>query len=560
MLTAYQSISAARDARCRCVLKSPCPTTEHACVKEPSSTLEVLPAGPVRLAERSGPTAVASTAANLGTPPIQPAVGDPGLRRLAPPLWLRRWVGLLIALVVMAATAALWLAVNAAGADSVTGRTQRWAWHGIAVEYSLTRPSIAVVVASMALGMTMIAVTAGLTLRFLRTSRASLDPRTYPLAPHKVMVATRGRFDGPVTLTLLIPAHNEADRIGATLASLETQTRRPDRIIVVADNCTDATVEVALCAGAEIRTTLGNRDKKAGALNQALREILPTAGSNDVIVVMDADTVMSERFLEVADRRFTDDRALMALGGVFTGEPGHGLLGVFQRNEYVRYGRTVARRRGHVDVLTGTSTLFRPLALRTVAQTRGHALPGRPGDVYDTSALTEDNEITIALRTLGGLMVSPSECTVVTELMPTWRELWRQRLRWQRGAVENIGAYGVNRATVRYWVQQLGIGYGTVALTAYLACMAVLLGATETWVWFPFWLGVGSIFALERVVTAWAAGRTGRVVALALIPELLYDLFLDAVYVYGLSQITLARRAQWGHEDTEAQVPAEMPT
>ncbi len=417
-----------------------------------------------------------------------------------------------------------------------------------------------VVVAALALGITAILLTAGLTLRFLRTSRASLDPRTYPLSPNKIMVATRGRFDGPITLTLLIPAHNEAQRIGATLASLEAQTRPPDRVIVVADNCTDDTESIARAAGAQVLATVGNRDKKAGALNQALRDLLPSAGHNDVIMVMDADTVLSRRFLEVADRRFTDDRALMALGGIFTGEPGHGLLGVFQRNEYVRYGRTVERRRGLVDVLTGTSTLFRPLALRTVAQSRGHALPGRPGDVYDTAALTEDNEITIALKTLGALMVSPRDCTVVTELMPTWADLWLQRLRWQRGAVENIGAYGLHRATFRYWLQQLGIGYGTIALTAYLACMAILIGATDTWVWFPFWLGVGSVFALERVVTAWAAGWTGRIVAATLIPELLYDLFLDAVFVYGLVQITLARRAQWGHEQAETHPLAEVRT
>ena len=83
-------------------------------------------------------------------------------------------------------------------------------------------------------------------------------------------------------------------------------------------------------------------------------------------------------------------------------------------------------------------------------------------------ALTEDNELTIALKSLGALMISPAECTVVTEVMPTWRALWAQRLRWQRGALENLGAYGVTAQTVRYWAQQLGIGYGVIALGCYL--------------------------------------------------------------------------------------------
>ena len=45
-------------------------------------------------------------------------------------------------------------------------------------------------------------------------------------------------------------------------------------------------------------------------------------------------------------------------------------------------------------------------------------------------------------------------------------------MRWQRGALENIGAYGLTRATLRYWLQQIGIGYGTIALNAYLLLMA----------------------------------------------------------------------------------------
>ena len=53
-------------------------------------------------------------------------------------------------------------------------------------------------------------------------------------------------------------------------------------------------------------------------------------------------------------------------------------------------------------------------------------------------------------------MASPDGCRVVTELMPTWRNLWTQRLRWQRGALENLGAYGPAPTVLRYWAQQLG--------------------------------------------------------------------------------------------------------
>ena len=55
------------------------------------------------------------------------------------------------------------------------------------------------------------------------------------------MAETRGVFSGPATVTVLIPAHNEAASIGATLDSLGAQDSPPTRVIVVADNCTDAT-------------------------------------------------------------------------------------------------------------------------------------------------------------------------------------------------------------------------------------------------------------------------------------------------------------------------------
>jgi cellulose synthase/poly-beta-1,6-N-acetylglucosamine synthase-like glycosyltransferase len=273
-------------------------------------------------------------------------------------------------------------------------------------------------------------------------------------------------------------------------------------------------------------------------------------------MVMDADTRLDDGFLAAAVNRFTNDRALMAVGGLFYGEEGHGLLGQFQRNEYIRYAREMRRRRGRVFVLTGTASIFRPVALRTVAQNRGRTIPGTAGDVYDTAALTEDNELTIALKSLGGLMISPAECSVVTELMPTWRMLWAQRLRWQRGAVENIGAYGITPQTLRYWAQQLGIGYGVIALGSYLLLLVLMAGALDTWIWFPFWLGLGAVFAVERVATVWKGGWRARLLAVTLLPELVFDMFLNVVYVKGIIDISFGRQAKWKHVNRTSPVEA----
>src|SRR5690606_20915240 len=150
-----------------------------------------------------------------------------------------------------------------------------------------------------------------------------------------------------------------------------------------------------------------------------------------------------------------------------------------------RYSREIKRRRGRVFVLTGTASMFRARALRTVAQSRGGLLPGVEGDVYDVAALTEDNELTLAITSLGGLMASPNDCRVVTELMPTWSNLWTQRLRWQRGALENLGAYGPAPAMLRYWAQQLAIGYSVIALSSFWLLIMLTMLSTDSWVWFP---------------------------------------------------------------------------
>jgi cellulose synthase/poly-beta-1,6-N-acetylglucosamine synthase-like glycosyltransferase len=452
-----------------------------------------------------------------------------------------------IASITIGGALLLW-AVVSAHSPSVDETPQSTALFGVwHVDYDPQAPALVVALGAVGLALIVAAGVAVVERLVLDRSRRSTDTRAKLLAPKLVMAETRGVFGGPVTVTVLIPAHNEAASIGATLDSLRAQEPAPDRVIVITDNCTDATEAIAREHGAEVFVTVDNTQKKAGALNQALRGLLDGLGDNDVIMCMDADTMLDDGFLAAGVQRFTSDRALMAIGGLFYGEEGHGLLGQLQRNEYVRYSREIKRRRGRVFVLTGTASMFRSRALRTVAQSRGSLLPGIQGDVYDTAALTEDNELTLAIKALGGLMASPDGCRVVTELMPTWRNLWTQRLRWQRGALENLGAYGPAPTMLRYWAQQLGIGYSVIALSSFWLLIIVTAFATDGWVWFPFWLGVGSVFIFDRVVSAWRGGWRARLLAALMVPELVYDMYLDVVYVKGIFDITFARKATWGH-------------
>ena len=71
-------------------------------------------------------------------------------------------------------------------------------------------------------------------------------------------------------LLVLIPAYNEESSIGNVLNALLTQTRVPDRIVVVADNCTDKTEQIARrFRGVTVMRTVGNTERKVGALNRA---------------------------------------------------------------------------------------------------------------------------------------------------------------------------------------------------------------------------------------------------------------------------------------------------
>jgi cellulose synthase/poly-beta-1,6-N-acetylglucosamine synthase-like glycosyltransferase len=330
-------------------------------------------------------------------------------------------------------------------------------------------------------------------------------------------------------------------------------------VTVLADNCTDHTAGAAIIEGAAVFTTVDNSHKKAGALNQYLRHELLSMDPDDFVLVMDADSALDDRFLEVAVSRMRANHRLGAVGGVFMGHPPTSNLEQLQANEYVRYARAVARKQGRVMVLTGTATLFRARALLQVAERRGDFLPGEMGYVYDISALTEDNEITLALKHLGWQLVSPRECVVYTELMPTVGDLHRQRLRWYRGAVENLRSYGWTPVTKRYWVQQISLVACTFIFALFITVTAIdfALGILR---WSPWWSAVSLLFLAERLVTVWRIGsRRGRLLAICMIPEATYDLLLQATFVRATYHMLRGAPAEWSHvqRELENHVPAQ---
>src|SRR5580658_5249116 len=150
-------------------------------------------------------------------------------------------------------------------------------------------------------------------------------------------------------IAVLIPAHNEQDYISATIEGVLAQTRRADRVIVVANNCDDddGTAKVAgKYDGVEVMDLYGIIGRKAGALNAALDALLPSLDDDDLVVCMDADTVIHPELLQNAERHFTEDSGLGAVSSNHLIKRFATVIEVLQAMEYERDRRFIGRRKG----------------------------------------------------------------------------------------------------------------------------------------------------------------------------------------------------------------------
>lgn len=98
-------------------------------------------------------------------------------------------------------------------------------------------------------------------------------------------------------VAVLVPAHNEASGIVATVQGINRQLLEGDRLLVVADNCDDQTAALARGAGAEVvERQHGQLRGKGYALDCGVRHL--AAAPPDVVVVIDADCQVSPGSIE----------------------------------------------------------------------------------------------------------------------------------------------------------------------------------------------------------------------------------------------------------------------
>jgi cellulose synthase/poly-beta-1,6-N-acetylglucosamine synthase-like glycosyltransferase len=334
---------------------------------------------------------------------------------------------------------------------------------------------------------------------------------------------------GPRVVSL-IPAHNEQDDIVKTVRSQFAQSVQPALVIVMADNCTDRTAEFARDAGAQVIETVNNTGKKAGALNQGLALVMPLLDDEDYILAQDADGELSVDFIKNALWVYDVKPNLGGVSASIVARTPTNFVERAQAVEYARGTRLMGRQNGKVHVLSGAASVFPVFIFRQIAAARGDRLPGRPGTVYMEDSLTEDYELTLAIRHLGYGCTSTRLCPVVTDVMPTLPMLEVQRLRWYRGAIESLWLYGFNKITRRTWG---GVAFTFFSSLLFPAAALALVASWLLWETTPnpvYWFLLPIFMAENIVVARRIKDRATLKTAILFFPLWIYDNAMFIVY------------------------------
>ncbi|WP_406857096.1 glycosyltransferase family 2 protein [Alsobacter sp. KACC 23698] len=230
-------------------------------------------------------------------------------------------------------------------------------------------------------------------------------------------------------LAVVIPAHDEAGALPATLESVTPQLHPGDRVIVVADNCADATAEVARRGGAEVVVRQDATRVGKGFALQAGVDAL--AGSTpNVVVFLDADCVLAADALDHLANSCQRWRAPIQASYELTApqtEDSHERLSRFAWRI-----RTGLRPRGYARLGLPCHLLGAGMALpweivRSVRLASPH--------------LAEDVLLGLDLALRGTPARFCPEAAVLSQLPPSARGREEQRTRWVHGHLQLVGSH-----------------------------------------------------------------------------------------------------------------------
>jgi cellulose synthase/poly-beta-1,6-N-acetylglucosamine synthase-like glycosyltransferase len=227
-------------------------------------------------------------------------------------------------------------------------------------------------------------------------------------------------------LAVLVPAHNEGSGILSTIHCVLPQLHADDRLVVVADNCSDNTAQMAAAAGAEVieRHDLMRRGK-GYALDFGVQHL--RADAPDIVIVIDADCLVAPQALDRIARVCGETgRPVQALY-LMTSPPSAGPMAPIAEFAWVVKNQVRPLgyyRLGQPCQLMGTGMAFSWNVLGMVPLASGH--------------IVEDLKMGIDLAAAG---FAPLFCpeALVTSVFPESSEGTKsQRTRWEHGHLAMI--------------------------------------------------------------------------------------------------------------------------
>jgi cellulose synthase/poly-beta-1,6-N-acetylglucosamine synthase-like glycosyltransferase len=228
-------------------------------------------------------------------------------------------------------------------------------------------------------------------------------------------------------VAVLVPAHNESVGLLPTIRDIQSQLLPTDRLLVIADNCTDDTADLARAAGAEvIERCDATRRGKGYALDRGLRHL--SFDPPEIVIAIDADCRLQSGSIE-----------RLALTALTTGRPVQALNIVTSPSGSLVNHR-VAEFAGRVK------RWLRPLGLSVLGlpcQLSGTGM-AFPYSVISSADLTsesivEDVKLGLELSLAG---YSPTFCpsaSVTSEFPASIKGTKSQRRRWEQGHINMIG-------------------------------------------------------------------------------------------------------------------------
>lgn len=224
-------------------------------------------------------------------------------------------------------------------------------------------------------------------------------------------------------IAIVIPAHNEAQLIARTLSNLQHIASKDGNaeVVVIADNCTDQTAEIASAQGARvlIRVDVANKGK-GYALDYAFKA-LDQEGFFAYLVI-DADSIADDSLLSALRQSFASGaQAVQTRYAALTQQVGITSLALLAFN--------ILRPRGRDQLGLSAGILGNGFALRTDLLKR---IP------YSASSIVEDLEYHLRLVTAGVRVQFCDAATVYGEMPDSAKAASSQRSRWEGGRLRML--------------------------------------------------------------------------------------------------------------------------